>query len=357
MPSYYDEKQKTWYCKFYYVDWTGTKRQKKKRGFKLQRDAKEWERNFLERQQGQPDMTMDNLIQIYMEDTKGRMKPSTIYAKENRIQVHIAPYFGKQPINAITSAHVRKWQTDLMKKTGQTGQPLSPTYLNVLHHTLSSLFNYAVRYHGLQVNPCILAGSIGKSKSGEMKFWTLDEYHQFIAAVDHSLYRPIFETIYYTGMRVGELLALSFEDIDFDNGIIHVSKTLKRIGYDNIITTPKTAKSKRDILIPQFLIDELTEYRTHMYEPAPNDIVFPALRANILYNLKQYSKRAGVKTIRIHDLRHSHVALLIELGFNPLLIAERLGHEDIKTTLNTYSHLYPNKQIELVNRLQELVPN
>ena len=134
-------------------------------------------------------------------------------------------------------------------------------------------------------------------------------------------------------------------------------KTLKRIGYDNIITTPKTAKSKRDILIPQFLIDELTEYRTHMYEPAPNDIVFPALRANILYNLKQYSKRAGVKTIRIHDLRHSHVALLIELGFNPLLIAERLGHEDIKTTLNTYSHLYPNKQIELVNRLQELVPN
>ena len=76
-------------------------------------------------------MTMDNLIQIYMEDTKGRMKPSTIYAKENRIQVHIAPYFGKQPINAITSAHVRKWQTDLMKKTGQTGQPLSPTYLNV----------------------------------------------------------------------------------------------------------------------------------------------------------------------------------------------------------------------------------
>ena len=85
MPSYYDEKQKTWYCKFYYVDWTGTKRQKKKRGFKLQRDAKEWERNFLERQQGQPDMTMDNLIQIYMEDTKGRMKPSTLYAKENRI--------------------------------------------------------------------------------------------------------------------------------------------------------------------------------------------------------------------------------------------------------------------------------
>ncbi|EXG84092.1 site-specific recombinase XerD [Clostridium sp. ASBs410] len=357
MPSYYEEKTKTWFCKFYYQDYTGTRRQKKKRGFKLQREAKEWERNFLERQQGQPDMTMESLIEIYMEDTRQRMKASTIYAKENRIEVHILPYFGKHPINAITPAHIRKWQTELMKRTTQTGQPLSPTYLNVLHHTLSSLFNYAVRYHGLKINPCIIAGSIGKSKSGVMGFWTLDEYRQFISSVDHPLYRPIFEVLYYTGVRVGELLALTFRNIDLENGIIHISKTLKRIGYENIISTPKTAKSKRDILIPCFLVEELKEYYKHVYDPGLDDLVFPTLRANILYNLKQYAKRAGVKEIRVHDLRHSHVALLVELGFNPLLIAERLGHEDIKTTLNTYSHLYPNKQIELINKLDSLVPN
>lgn len=357
MPAYYDETTKTWFCKFYYQDYTGERKQKKKRGFKLQRDAKEWERSFLERQQGQPDMTMDNLIQIYMEDTKERMKPSTVYAKENRIQVHIAPYFGKQAVNAITPAHIRKWQTELMKKTGQTGKPLSPTYLNVLHHTLSSLFNYAVRYHGLSVNPCILAGSIGKSKSGEMKFWTLDEYRQFIAVVDHPVYRTAFEVLYYTGMRVGELLALTFQDIDLEHGVIHITKTLKRINGENIIMSPKTPKSKRDIMIPVFLIGELKEYYGRIYAPALNDPVFPTLRANILYNLKQYAKRASVKEIRVHDLRHSHVALLVELGFSPLLIAERLGHEDITTTLNTYSHLYPNKQIELVNKLNGLVPN
>lgn len=356
MPVYYDEKAKSWYCKFYYTDYTGTRRQKKKRGFKLQRDAKQWERSFLERQQGQPDMTMENLVKIYMEDIKERLKPATIYAKENRIDVHILPYFGKQRVNEITPAHVRKWQTELMRKTTQTGQPLSPTYLNVLHHTLSGLFNYAVRYHGLSINPCIVAGSIGKSKSGAMDFWTLEEYRRFIAAVEHPVYHPIFQVLYYTGMRVGELLALTFNDVDLENGVVHITKTLKRIGTENIISAPKTPKSKRDVLIPQFLIEELKDYYKRIYDPSPNDAIFPVQRASILYNLKQYAKRSGVKEIRVHDLRHSHVALLVELGFNPLLIAERLGHEDIKTTLNTYSHLYPNKQIELINKLDEIVP-
>ena len=189
-----------------------------------------------------------------------------------------------------------------------------------------------------------------------MKFWTLGEYQRFIAAVEHPLYRPIFETLYYTGMRVGELLALTYRNIDLEGGIIHITKTLKRIGTENIITAPKTPKSKRDILIPSFLVEELKEYYKHVYDPDLDEPVFPTLRASILYNLKQYAKRAGVKEIRVHDLRHSHVALLVELGFNPLLIAERLGHEDIKTTLNTYSHLYPNKQIELINKLEEIVP-
>lgn len=109
-------------------------------------------------------------------------------------------------------------------------------------------------------------------------------------------------------------------------------------------------------MIPQFLIEELKDYYKRIYDPTSNDAIFPVQRASILYNLKQYAKRSGVKEIRVHDLRHSHVALLVELGFNPLLIAERLGHEDIKTTLNTYSHLYPNKQMELINKLDEIVP-
>ena len=356
MPAYYDEKTKSWFCKFYYTDYTGTKKQKKKRGFKLQREAKEWERNFLEQQQGSPTMLFENLVKVYMEDVALRMKPSTVYAKQNRLDVHILPYFGKAPVNEITPAKVRRWQNGLMTKTTPTGTPYSPTYLNVLHHTLSGVFNYARRYYGLRENPCLIAGSIGSSRSGEMKFWTLDQYRQFIAVVENVLHHAVYQTLFYTGMRVGELLALTRADVDLENGIIHINKTLKRIGCENVIMEPKTRKSKRDVYIPRFLIVELEEYFSRIYGLRDSDRAFPILRAAILYNLKQYAKKAAVPEIRIHDLRHSHTALLVEMGFNPLLIAERLGHEDIKTTLNTYSHLYPNKQTELIEHLDDLVP-
>ena len=356
MPVYKDQKTGTWFCKFYYTDYTGARKQKKKRGFKFQRDAKEWERNFLEQQQGTPDMTFENLVKIYMADTSLRMKPSTIYAKKNRLDVHILPYFGKMPVNEITPAKVRKWQNELMSKTTPTGTHYSPTYMNVLHHTLSGVFNYARRYYGLKENPCLTAGSIGSSRAGEMKFWTLDEYRQFIAVVKNVQHHAVYQTLFYTGMRVGELLALTKADIDLESGIIHINKTLKRIGYEDIITEPKTKKSKRDVYIPRFLVKELREYSGRLYGLQDDDRVFPILRTTILYNLKQYARKAEVQEIRIHDLSHSHTALLVEMGFNPLLIAERLGHDDIKTTLNTYSHLYPNKQTELIRDLDNLVP-
>lgn len=356
MPVFKDEERNTYYVKCYYTDYTGTKRQKKKRGFKLQRDAKEWERSFLEQQQGNPTMLFKNLVKIYLDDVSSRMKPSTIYAKKNRLDVHILPYFSKVPVNEITPAKVRKWQNDLLEKRTPAGKPYSPTYLNVLHHTLSSVFNYARRYHGLKENPCLVAGSIGTSRSKEMKFWTLDEYKKFIAVVENIQHHAVFQTLFYTGMRVGELLALTRGDIDLKAGNIRIDKTLKRIGHEDIIMEPKTRKSKRNVLIPNFLIEELREYFTHLYGLKNTDRVFQMLRANILYHIKRYAKKADVQEIRIHDLRHSHTALLVEMGFNPLLIAERLGHEDIKTTLNTYSHLYPNKQSELIQKLDNLVP-
>lgn len=307
MPVFKDEQRNTYYVKCYYTDYTGTKRQKKKRGFKLQREAREWERAFLEQQQGSPSMLLENLAQIYMDDISVRMKPSTIYAKQNRLDVHILPYFGKVPVNEITPAKVRKWQNELMAKKTPTGEPYSQTYLNLLHHTLSCLFTYASRYYGLKDNPCLVAGSIGSSRAREMDFWTLEEYRKFIAVVENIQHHAVYQTLFYTGMRVGELLALTRADIDLEAGIVHITKTLKRIGTEDVITSPKTKKSRRDVYIPHFLTEELQEYFTHMYGLEDTDRVFPLLRANILYNLKQYARKAGVKPIRIHDLRHPYV--------------------------------------------------
>ena len=123
MPSYYDETTKTWYCKFYYTDYTGARKQKKKRGFKLQRDAKDWERSFLERQQGTPDMTFKALYELYIEDMSHRLRETTIAGKKYLIESKLLPYFGKLPINTIKAVTIRKWQNELTAYRDESGAP------------------------------------------------------------------------------------------------------------------------------------------------------------------------------------------------------------------------------------------
>ena len=169
-------------------------------------------------------------------------------------------------------------------------------------------------------------------------------------AFDSGMY--CFMLLYWTGMRIGELLALTYEDIDLEKRIISISKSYQRLDGKDVITPPKTPKSNRKITIPPFLAEELKEYCSHLYGIMPNERMFRFTKSYMEHEIVRGIKETGVKRIRIHDLRHSHASLLVELGFQPLAIAERLGHEKIETTLNTYSHLYPNKQAELADRLE-----
>ena len=119
----------------------------------------------------------------------------------------------------------------------------------------------------------------------------------------------------------------------------------------DVITEPKTPRSKRSITIPQFLVIDLQDYVNSMYGVEKEDRLFPITKYYLEHEMQRGIKQSGVKRIRIHDIRHSHASMLVELGFSPLEIANRLGHEKIETTLNTYSHLYPNKQEQLADRL------
>lgn len=218
---------------------------------------------------------------------------------------------------------------------------------------LCAIFNYAVKYYGLKENPCHKAGSIGRKNAKEMQFWTKDEYIRFAAAIeDKPQMHSAFQVLYWCGIREGELLALTKDDIDFEGNTITINKSYQRIGKKDIITEPKTPKSNRIIALPNFLCEELKEYISHIYD---NGRIFPLTKHALYREMIRGSSQSGVKKIRVHDLRHSHASLLIELGFSPLLIAERLGHENIETTLNTYSHLYPHKQGELAQTLDSLL--
>lgn len=351
MPAYKDEKTGKWFAKFYYTNWQGIKKQKWKRGFATKKEALGFERDFLEKQSANPDMTFQNLYEIYMEDMAARLKQSTLLTKKAVLQTHILPFFGSKPINEIKASDVRRWQAKLMSSPNNYSQ----TYLKKINTELNSIINYAKRFYDLNTNPCGKAGTIGKAKAEEMDYWTYDEYIAFRDGVKDKLLSYIcFEVLYWTGMREGELLALSPADIDLDNKTISINRTYQRIEGKDVFTSPKTRKSKRKIPIPDFLCQELSDYIQSRYMLDADERLFPVTKSYLSHEMIRGCKNTGVKKIRIHDIRHSHASLLINQGCDALMLADRLGHEKVSTTLNTYSHLFPHKQQELVHSLESL---
>ena len=351
MPAYKDEKTGKWFAKFYYTNWQGIKKQKWKRGFATKKEALGFERDFLEQQSANPNMTFQNLYEIYMEDMAARLKQSTLLTKKTVLQTHILPFFGNKPINEIKASDVRRWQAKLMSSPNNYSQ----TYLKKINTELNGIINYAKRFYDLNTNPCGKAGTIGKAKAEEMDYWTYDEYIAFREGVkDKSLSYICFEVLYWTGIREGELLALSPADIDLDNKTISINRTYQRIEGKDVFTSPKTRKSKRKIPIPDFLCQELSDYIQSRYMLDADERLFPVTKSYLSHEMIRGCKKTGAKKIRIHDIRHSHASLLINQGCDALMLADRLGHEKVSTTLNTYSHLFPHKQQELVHSLESL---
>ena len=344
MPVYKKEQSGTWFCKFCYTDWNGARRQKKKEGFKTKKDAQDFERNFLNKSRQSCDMRFASMAELYLEDCRPRLKPTTFSLKESTIRTKILPWFGELPTAAITAATVRRWQNELMDSG------LSPTYLKAIHNQASTIFNFAVKYYRLESNPCRLAGSMGKTRPAEMQIWTVEEFQQFLRAVGNKpASRTAFSLLFWTGMRSGELLALTREDFDLEAGTVSITKSYARQNREDLILPPKTPKSRRVVTMPPFLCELMAEY----LQLAPEGRIFPQTKHFLFHEMNRGCVKSGVQKIRVHDLRHSHASFLIEKGFSPLLIAERLGHENIQTTLQIYSHLYPNKQFEVAQMIQQ----
>lgn len=338
---------KMWRCQFYYEDWQGIRHKKNKRGFKTKAEAEAWERDFRQQQQKDLDINFENFVEIYFKDMEHRLRESTIINKRYVFDLKVTPYFKNKKMCEIKASDVRAWQNALIKKG------YAATYLKSINNQLAALFNYATRYYDLRDNPCRKAGSIGKSKAEEMDFWTKQEFKEFLPSMDEKPEaRMAFLLLYWTGMRIGELLALTYEDVDFDNRTITINKSYQRIKGKDMITPPKTPKSNRKVTIPPFLAEELEEYCSVLYGITAKERMFRYTKSFMEHEIVRGIKETGVKRIRLHDLRHSHASLLVEMGFQPLAIAERLGHEKIETTLSTYSHLYPNKQLELADKLE-----
>lgn len=347
MAAYKDEKRGTWYVSFHYHDWTGKNRRKMKRGFKTRREALEWEKHFQMQEGANLDMTFEDFWKSYTLDMKPKLKENTWNTKETIVLSKILPYFKEKKMRDIRAKDIITWQNEISTLKGVGGKPLKATYMKVIQSELSALFNHAVKFYELKENPVLKAGPLGKATAEEMNFWTKEEYLKFVEMVkDKPVSYYAFQILYWCGIREGELLALCRQDVDVEHKVLHITKSYQRIKCRDIITDPKTPKSKRDVVIPDFLCRQLQEYLEMECVQQGGDRIFPISKAYLHHEMERGAKAAGVKRIRIHDLRHSHVSMLINMGFTAVAIGNRVGHESTGITYR-YAHMFPSEQKQM----------
>lgn len=343
---------------------TGKQIQKYRSGFSTKKEARaEYSKLILAAEEGlamekkQPSFKQF-IEEIYLPWYKTQVKESTYKNRLNTIEKHFK-FFYRKKVNEIEPIHVQTWQLKLAKD-------YSPNYVRIIQGMLSLAFDRAIILGLAKKNPARMVGNI-KSKKVKVDFWTLEEFQKVISLLykgdyyEHYLF-ICFWLLFTTGLRIGEAAALQWEDIDFESGIISVTKTLYYKSMNEYtFVDPKTSASIRTVVIDKDTIRELNDWM-EVQKKVLKDCNFvlsysgiPTSKHTLPRALEKLAGLAGVHRIKIHALRHSHVALLISMGVNPLIVKDRLGHEKIQTTLGTYGHLYPNSNFEVAKMLGGII--
>ena len=346
------EENGTWTARTYYRDYCGERRRKTRRGFATQTEAEEWCERFAQENTTTVGVTFEKFFETYRADMMPRIRLNTWLTKESIVKSKIMPWFGGMRMDEIKPIDVVRWQNSLMERRQKNGKSFSATYLRTVNNQLSAIFNHAVRFYGLAKNPCAATTHMGSKKGPEMRFWTKDQYLKFADAIaDKPQAFYAFELLYWCGIREGELLALTPADFDLQNARLNITKSYQRINGEDVVTDPKTPKSKRSILMPKFLVEEMREYLDEL-DIDDDERVFPVTKYFLTHEMRRGSDAAGLERIRVHDLRHSHVSLLIDMGFSAVAIADRMGHESADITFR-YAHLFPSAQSDMADQLDK----
>lgn len=276
-----------------------------------------------------------------------QLRESTQYMKLSN-QKRYLPFFGEKPINEITPQMVRKWHNQLIQDGYSKG------YIHKLHAELSAVFNHAIRFYNLQKNPARITGTpkIPNAKPHDMDFWTLEEFQKAVSVISDQEIKTKLLTLYWTGMRKGELYALRWCKIDFQSHMITIDESYRRQRGKDLFSPTKTG-TQRTIKIPSLLVETLKAWKATQYQPTQNTLVFHYHDNELRKAITEAVSITGVKRIRVHDLRHSHASYLIHNGFNVVLISKRLGHEKTSTTLDIYSHFFPTAEEDLIQQMDK----
>lgn len=346
----------TWSVRFRYIESDGTEKQKRLSGFNTKKEAQE---NFLQFMSEHKmnnkkihQITFAELFDEFEKYYKTKTKPSTYYDLISKSKL-IRPFFDKFEVRKITAKLILDWQNSINK--------YSYNYKCHLRTILSSVLRYAEKYYDIP-NQLRKVDSFRRVEpKREMQIWTPEEFNSVMNNVEKFEYKVFYIALYYTGARKGEMLATQWNDWDLKSNTLNINKSIstKVSGGSWILTSPKNNNSIRKIKIPQFLANYIKQLKD--YEEQNKTIgkfVFggnqPLPETCLCRYLNNAAKTAGIKTIRIHDLRHSHASLLISQGSSIVGVAKRLGHANTQQTLNTYAHLMPQDEEQIINNLEKL---
>lgn len=339
---------------------TGKRIQKQRSGFKTKKDAKKAYVELLKLDNTEEtkvelnEMNFETYTkEVFLPWYKTQVKERTYENRESAVKKHFA-YFYNKNINQIEPLDVQTWQVELSKK-------LSSQYIRSVQGLFSIAMDRAIVLNLAETNPSKIVGNVKKRKT-KIDFWTKEEFESVISKLyiddyyQHYLFISLW-LLFMTGMRIGEAQALQWDDIDFDTGILNIDKTLYyKNAKEFYLTEPKTKASIRQIAIDDVTLNYLLNWKKVQSSVISTNWILsyneiPTNKHAMAYAITRFSKLAGVHRIRVHALRHSHASLLISMGENALVIKDRLGHEDIETTLGTYGHLYPNSNMDVAKKL------
>lgn len=352
---------RSWYFRTYYTTIDGTRKQFKSKRYETKKEAKEQEIIFLTNLTNKIEIksiTFLDLINDYMEFQKDKVKISS-YINYNKHKSKLKQFHNIK-LNEFSIEKFNLWKKEINK------MDYSTAYKNNLYKFLVSILNYATKYYDYDYSR-IKAKMTGFTNPNELKkemlFWTYEEFIQFISKETDIRYKCYFETLYYCGLRKGEAGALTWKDIDLNNKTIVINKNLtqKIRGEKYVILPPKTKSSNRILSIPDILNEHLKELNTYFkkFSNYSNNWfvyggVFPLSDTSVQNHRNNNCINSNTKIIRIHDFRHSCASLLISNGASISLVAKYLGHSNISTTLNTYTHMFKNEMNDIINIINNL---
>lgn len=286
--------------------------------------------------------------------TRRGLRPTTRVRDEGIIRNHILPAFSHRRLHTITRADIERWVTDLDEEKG-----LSPATVRRCHQMLAAVLTSAVDHNMIARN--VARGiEMPRTRPKERHFLTWEQIMALADAVP-GRYKALIMTAGLTGLRAGELAALKVSDLDLSNGSLTVTRSLSWVNGHPVEGEPKTKASRRTVTLPDLLVAEL---RRHLQSYGwPNQRVFTSPQGRLIRwqhwrerVWRPALKAAGLpESVRIHDLRHSHVSILIQAGTNVKIVQARLGHSTPSITLDIYSHLFAGADEAAAQRLNDLI--